>query len=257
MGRDENLKEHSACTPLGRGRRREWMRVAGRIAFLATLALVVPACGDHARSEATQLVGDGFAPYPNSHWQAPVQTGNATATQALGVGDPQPSLGIGTGTTPGAGSASVTSAASWATPVTISIEEAMIGIAGDPGIGTINILNGATPVASVVWDNGANTLTFSINGVVGVSPPAPKGPPPPDGTFHFFQFSVDKNGNAAWVYGLPNASTPGAQKVVQTFAGFPMGGMLSIQVMGTFGAPGADGTLPTVYFDNLIVTVPP
>jgi hypothetical protein len=247
MGRDENFMGRRAPLGVRSGRGREWMRIAGRIAFLSALVLVVPACGDHAKDQASEIASDGFAPFPDYHWGNPVLSGNAMVVQATAVGDPAPSMEISTLTNPGAGTGTITSTGSWNTPVTISIEEAMVGTSGDPGIGTITILEGGAPIASVVWDNGGNTLTFTINGVVAPVPPAPKAAPQPDGTFYFFAFAVDALGNASWTYGT---------QTIQTYAGFPPGA-LSIELSGAFAAPLADGTLPNIYFDNLIVTVPP
>jgi hypothetical protein len=215
-------------------------RLYRKVAFLALVTLVSPACGGGKNASAPPLLSDDFSVFPGTNWTTPTITGSATAAMDTGVGAPPPSLKMTT--TAATATASTTTTSGFNNPsVTFSVQIADVSSATTQvGTATITILD-ATPsaIATASWDNTTGIITFHINGGVDVQSAVI----PADGTFHRVEFSVSSGGIASW-------SLDGAAALINHAVA---GGMLKLQLGASFGA----GTAwPSFYFDNMVVTAP-
>jgi hypothetical protein len=216
-------------------------RGGGRLALLALLALVVPACRKELVGAPT-LFSDGFNNvFPGTGWTTPAITGSATAAVDSGSGYPAPSLKMTT--TAVTSTVTTDSTTAFRNPsLTITVQMANLSPAAtEQGTGMISILD-ATPavVASASWNNATGLITLHINGGAADASVALAA----DGTFHRLVFSVTAMGTATWSLDGASAS------VTQTL--FPAG-MLKVELGASFGT----GTAwPSFFFDNINVTSP-
>lgn len=169
-----------------------------KLPLLALFALIVPACGGNISVPAPLMTDTFSSPFPDSNWGAAVTTGSGTAPVAT-------SGALAFTATGQPSSSTTTTTASFSNPnVTFSVQMAA-KTASEPGVGTIEILDGSNAVVAFYsWDVGAGTNVYSIAGTALVSPPAP---PPSDGTFTTFVFNVNASGTATWSHNNVGVAT--------------------------------------------------
>ncbi|HLY08377.1 MAG TPA: hypothetical protein VKW04_03620 [Planctomycetota bacterium] len=207
-----------------------------RVPLFVLLVLAVPACGSNLSVPAPLLTDTFSGTFPAPNWTTPATTGTGTTTQITGgvlafTATVQPS------------SSTTSTVASFNNPgVSFQVQAAATGAGAKPGIATIEILDHTSAVvASVSWDAGAGTIAYSIAGSL-LTPAV--APPPADGTFTAFRFSVDSMGTASWSHN---------NVLLATKASFPAG-LLTLRL----GATWSSGAAPfaEIDFDNVTVTNP-
>jgi len=205
-----------------------------QLPLLVALILIVPACGGNISVPAPLLTDTFSSPFPDSSWGAAVLTGSGTAPVTTG--------GVLTFTASAQPSSSTTMTTSSFTNPSVTFNVQMgAQSASQPGIGTIELVNGSNAVVAFVsWDVGTGMITYSINGTA----IAPQLAPSPLGTLTGFSFSVNSSGNATWSHNNVSVATNSA---------FPAG-PLSLRL----GATWSSGVAPfaTFSFDNASVTSP-
>lgn len=201
-------------------------------ALFAALVLIVPACSGDV-TVPPPLLSDTFSgTFPAPNWTVPTTTGTGTTTQISGGV-------LAFKATTASSSALTTTQMTFAEAnLTISLQMS-IDTPGLQGTGLINILNGSTVVASVSWDSGSNSVTYTIQG----STLGPLTSPTSDGTLNTFRFTLS-SGMATWSLNNVAVNAPVA---------FTAGQPLSLEIGASFGS----GTSwPEIDFDNVSVTSP-
>ncbi len=218
--------------------------------LLLAAAFLIPACGDNSKSTpppsgstSNVLFSEDFSTvFPGTNWTPVLTTGSgATAIVDGSSGAPAPSLAMTTSSDPS--SVATTTVMAFASrPLTVTVQ--MSADDDNEGSGAIGIFDsGGMPIAVAEWhpaSPGAITLRI-LGNTLGVSPP------PANGTFHQFRFSVTDTGEASWT--IDGAAIP-----AMTQTGFPSD-MVNVQLYNNI--PSTPGTTFSVFrFDNVTVTSP-
>lgn len=168
----------------------------GRVLALASLSVVVPACGDGGGESGRFVLffEDFSAPALDPVW---IVAGQGTVVLDGAEGTPPPSLSLSPPNGPALSSLRLTADTSFpaTTPLTVSVDFLLNAFPSPVGFGIagITVFDPAFPSvgASALYDAEAFTIQFEIDGILG---PAIADP----GGWHVMVFQVDGAGRASW-----------------------------------------------------------
>ena len=206
-----------------------------KLALLAGLVLIVPACGGDTSVPAPLLSENFNGAFPGTTWTTPTTTGTTAPTFDVSGSMLRYEASVASS------SASTTTTSSFTNPnVTFSLQMSATAAAGEEGVGTIEILNGTNVVvASMTWTPKNGTpVAYTLGGSA-----AGTSSPPSDGALNLFRFNVNSGGTATWTFN---------NTLVSTLPGFAAG-PLKLRI----GASSGTGTMwPEFVFDTITVTSP-